>query len=676
MQRLCTLYIPLLLIFISPAFAQKKMEPFKFGDIKAADFAPTVYSIDSSASAIILADVGETWFEGNSKGNFSLLTRRFTRMRMINRNGFDAATIEIPLYIDGSTEEELSKLEAVTYNLENGTVVSTPVDKASIFKDKISAHHTVRKFTFPNIKEGSIIEYRYVVKSPFYFNLQPWAFQGRLPRLWSDFKATIPNSIFDYVLMKHGYHPYLLDTTYNSSEVYNIHDEGEGAYSSGTNLSVRSNTVIAHWIMKDVPPLKSESFITTLDNYKSSIEFQLRRIKYSESNIEEYMGDWKQLADRLMKRADFGVPLTENNGWLTDELKRITSGSKTDLNSAKLVYAYLRDNFTSTTTTGMLTTKPLKKTFQDKNGSVADINLLLVAALKKLGLDAAPAILSTRDNGKVSDEYPLIEQYNYVIARVTINGTNYPLDATNKLAGFGKLPGELYNGSARVIAEVPGLEILSADSLHESKTSTVFIFNNENGKGMSASFTTKYGDQESMEMREKLGKQKLEDYFKTIAKKFLFETDISNTSTDSLDILEEPLSVKYNFTFNTNGEDIIYFSPLLYEAYKENPFKSADRAYPVEMPYCLAETYILNMEIPTGYRVDEIPKSLKINFNGAQGKFEYLIALGATNIQLRCRILLNQANFDTEDYQPLREFFAAIVKKQSEQIVFKKIKNQ
>ncbi len=43
------------------------------------------------------------------------------------------------------------------------------------------------------------------------------------------------------------------------------------------------------------------------------------------------------------------------------------------------------------------------------------------------------------------------------------------------------------------------------------------------------------------------------------------------------------------------------------------------------------------------------------------------------HIQLRSRVQLNKANFESEDYQTLRDFFAFIVKKQAEQIVFKKM---
>jgi hypothetical protein len=80
------------------------------------------------------------------------------------------------------------------------------------------------------------------------------------------------------------------------------------------------------------------------------------------------------------------------------------------------------------------------------------------------------------------------------------------------------------------------------------------------------------------------------------------------------------------------------------------------------------------MDLPAGYEVDELPKSAKVLFNDDEGFFEYLVARSEEGIQFRSRIKLKKANFTPEDYGTLRDFFGFIVKKQSEQIVFKKKK--
>jgi len=113
---------------------------------------------------------------------------------------------------------------------------------------------------------------------------------------------------------------------------------------------------------------------------------------------------------------------------------------------------------------------------------------------------------------------------------------------------------------------------------------------------------------------------------------------------------------------------------MLAEATKKNPFVAAKRYYPVEMPYTLDELYTFSMEIPKGYKIDEIPKSVRFNLNDDEGMFEYLITADKEYVQMRRRLILRKANFTNEDYDTLREFYSVIVKKEAEQIVFKKIK--
>jgi hypothetical protein len=371
-----------------------------------------------------------------------------------------------------------------------------------------------------------------------------------------------------------------------------------------------------------------------------------------------------------MKRENFGEPLQAGNGWIGDDLKRIISDSKDDYAKAKKVYEYLRDNFTCTSNEGLMFSKSIKKVFEDKSGTVADINLLLVAALKRLNFEAVPALLSTRDNGWANEVYPLLDGFNYVVCRVKIGDDWYLLDASDKNIGFNKLPERAYNGSARVIADMPILVDLSPDSLKESKVTTLFMTNDDNN--ITGSFSVQYGNFKSAEMRDHLSKMEASDYLKELKKEFSFDVNLSNIEIDSLKIPEEPLSVKYNIDLKFN-DDIVYFNPVLAETKKENPFKAAERFFPVEMSACTDETYILNMEIPKGYKVEELPKSARVMLNGEEGMFEYIVAESGGRIQLRCRTQIKKATFDPEDYQTLRDFFGFIVNKENEQIVFKKV---
>jgi len=671
-----TLALTAILLLCINAYADKnKSKPkIKFGDVTAEDFSPKFYALDSSANAVVIADIGESTFEGNTKGDFSLVFTRHKRIRLINKNAFDLATVEIPLYKGRfSNEEKLDDLEAVTYNLEDGKITAVKLDKTAIFKDKQDEHHSLRKFTFPNLKEGSIIEYRYKITSPYYENLQPWEFQGSIPHLWSEYTVTIPQ-FFDYALDKQNYLKFEIDTVSSSRQSYYIVVPGDGAMERSESYNIQSNTVTAKWAMKDVPAIKDESFITSLDNYIQRVSFQLRRIKWSETSVQEIMSDWYKTAERMMKYENFGEPLTHANNFMDDVLKKEEEGAKDSLERAHRIYEYFRDNFTCKTYAGMYMANTLKKTFQDKSGNVADINLLLVAAFKTRGFEAYPAVLSTRDNGKAPEFFPIVDKFNYVVCCVKIDNKSYLLDATNSKLGFGKLKPQCYNGSARVIDPVlPILVDLSSDSLQEKKVTTVFISTNEK-KELEGAYASKLGDFESLHLREKGGIGKGEDYLKELKKQFTFDIELSDAEVDSLKKMDEPAAIKYNMKFNLGDEDVIYFNPMLGEAERENPFKSAQRFFPVEMPYRIDDNYILNMEVPENYKIEELPKSTKVKLNEGDGMFQYLIGASNNHIQLQCRLQINKTLFEPEDYQTLRDFFTYVVSKEAEQIVLKKIK--
>jgi hypothetical protein len=139
--------------------------------------------------------------------------------------------------------------------------------------------------------------------------------------------------------------------------------------------------------------------------------------------------------------------------------------------------------------------------------------------------------------------------------------------------------------------------------------------------------------------------------------------------------LEAPLSIQYKFTLDQQDEPILYINPMFGHAQKENPFKSAERNYPVEMPYTIDETFVATIYIPKGYEVEEMPKPVMVKLNEQnEGLFEYAIGQSGEVISLRTKVKLNRAFFAPEEYELLREFFNLVVKKQGEQIVLRKKK--
>ena len=657
-----------LLLFVQELSAQKV--ELKFGKISAEDFDLSKHKFDTASGAVFIADIGKTEYEGGSKGGFTLVFSRHVRIKILSKNGFDAANFAIGLYKRGDREEKLEKLKAATYNVEDGKVVTAKLEDKSIFTEKASERVTSKKFTLPAVKEGSIIEVSYSIKSDFIADLQPWSFQGEHPRLWSEYHVRIPDFI-NYVFLTQGFQEYYIKSQDESFKTYSI--VRNNTSQSSDVITVSANVVGHRWVMKDVPPIREERFITSLDNYISKIEFQLSECRQP-LEPRTYMSNWSKASEEMLQWETFGVPLAKANNWLDDDIKGIVSGSVTQLDKAKKIFAFVRDNFTCTNYRGYTMDNPLRTTFNTRKGSVAEINLLLIAMLKHEGINAEPVLLSTRSNGYTHEIYPLLDRFNYVVAGVAIDNNEYYLDATERKIGFTHLPLRCYNGHARFIsAQSPDPVYFVADSLKETSLTSVFISNDEKGK-LGSSYKKTMGYYESLSIRDKVTEKGKDELRKTFQSQYPAETEITDLELDSLNNLDEPVQIRYNINFNNFNENIVYFNPMLAEATKDNFFKSAERYYPVEMPYTYDEVYILNMEVPAGYVIDELPKSTRVNLNDGDGMFEYLVSESGGRIMLRSRIKINRAYFHSVDYEALRGFFDHVVKKHAEVIVFKKKK--
>lgn len=117
------------------AFSQSNTVAYKFGDISAKDFQQKVYSIDSNAQAVILYDAGSAAYKSDNDSWFDVEYIYTKRIRLLNKNAFDLATIEIPLFKGEKKPDRIDKLEAFTYNIENGVVRKTKLDKECLYHE-------------------------------------------------------------------------------------------------------------------------------------------------------------------------------------------------------------------------------------------------------------------------------------------------------------------------------------------------------------------------------------------------------------------------------------------------------------------------------------------------------------------------------------------------------------
>lgn len=650
--------------------------PVNFDKITAKDFSLEGINVDTSYGAVVLAEVGKSSFVANKKGYFSIVFKCQRRIKILSQKGFDLATVKIPLYRSVKTDDEetLESLKASTYNLVDGKVVETELDKSNVYKEVQDKNHTIRKFSMPAIREGSIIDISYTVYSDFLFNLQPWSFQGSYPCLWSEYDLNLPE-FFEYVILSKGSHPMHIQDRKEKYQIYNVRIPSDNPTLMNDEIvSLNSTNGINRWVMKDIPALREEKFTSSLYNHIARIEFQMSGRKFPNMPHVDVMGSWSKACLELMKDVEFGGSFKETGKWLTEAMAGLKLEGKQPMEKAKAIYSYIQKNFSSKGTRGIYTSQTLKETFTTKKGYVPDINLLLTMFLKKADMDAYPVLISTKANGFATEQFPLLGQYNYVVSKLQFNNEVYYLDASQLFLGFGKLPNYCYNGAGALIDFLHSSEPLYSDSIIEQKMTNIILLNDEKNKNQwSGNFMSSLGYYESYGIKDEIQEKGKDAYQKKLTESYSGDLSIEDIDIKELDNNEKPLQVNYVLKINrTEENDIIYFNPMIKEGIKENYFKSEDRKYPVELPYKINEIYTFHIQVPEGYVVDEVPKSVRVSLNETDGSFEYIVSKSNTDVSLRMQIKVNKAIFMNDEYENLRSFFDYIVKKHAEQIVFKK----
>ncbi len=247
----------LLLFSLNNLSAQDKKPKIKFGKISEEEIAMKSYPSDPAAPAVVLFDVGEFSASYNSATGFTIYNERHVRIKIFNKDAYGLANVRIIFHKD----EKVTDLKASSYNLENGTLVETKLDKdENVFEEKLTRSASVKKLTLPAVKEGTIIEYRYSIKNA---DLPDWVFQRlHIPTIWSEFTATVPTFI-EYNKMSQGWHPFSVA----EQEERNI-NISEVAYTAN----------YMHFVQENIPALKPEPFVQSPSDYLSQINFDIRAI--------------------------------------------------------------------------------------------------------------------------------------------------------------------------------------------------------------------------------------------------------------------------------------------------------------------------------------------------------------------------------------------------------------
>lgn len=389
----------------------------KFGKISKDEFALKNNKKYEEDDAIELFKERKTTFEYYDNVGWMVVTKVHERILLKNKNGFKYATKKIKLF-----KSEKAKVKAATYNLDGDNIVITKLDNDDIYKQKITENWVEKKFTMPNLKEGSIIEWQYKIKSSYIAYIDDIVYQKTIPILYLDVFLTIPEYFkFKYYVTK--YFPINLNIKTDAGE---------------TN----------HFSLVDVKAIKKEPFIPGINNYIGRVKFELVSVEFPGRPVEKYASSWEDVCKKIYKSFHFGDQL-KKTGYFKKDLKNLTSQTFDKEVKTHKILDFVKKKVRWNNQYGIYSDVGVKKAYKTGKGNVAEINFILISMLNQAGIEAYPVLGSSIHHG--IPMFPTIIGFNYVITAVKKGNGYILIDPTEKLAPPGVLPSRILNWFGRNI---------------------------------------------------------------------------------------------------------------------------------------------------------------------------------------------------------------------------------
>lgn len=663
------------------SLSAQEIPKIKFGKPTEEELKMTVYQPDTAAVAVILSDDGQSEVKYDvAKGRFMLSFKRFLRIKILKQSGTEWGNFIISLYSSNQSKEELVDVDGVTFNLVNGKTEKAVLKKDAIFEERENKYWEMARLSMPSVKVGSVIDLKYTIYSPLLWNLRTWKFQYSIPVKWSQYYVLYPEYL-NYNHSSTGYHTLNSreEGTKNESILYTETYETPGSLLSGGQREKVNRTIsyMAHtfnFTAKEVPAIKEEPYTSNIENYVTRLKFELASSDFTKigGTYKSYTNNWTTICNELLLDEDFGGQISGGN-FIEDVVTNLIAGKSTQMDKVTAIYNHLQaivkwDEFKS-----YMPSRTLKKAYNDKSGNSADLNLLLLVMLQKAGIQAFPVILSTRDHGIISPVHASLSDCNYVIVKAIVDDKPMLMDATDNKIPAGQLPFRCMNGDGVVVRKDSPENTPITTASSTSGTSVIMEMKEGKFTGIQTSRLSGLSAYSFRQEVKKAGGEK--EYFENLKNKTQ-EIDYLTYTYNYIDSIYLPVERKYSFALNGEGNDdatILYIDPIISGKFKENPFSAPDRVYPVDFGVPFVEIYKLNLTIPEGYKLEELPKSKNIVFGENDGRLIYNIGQMDNRIVLNMRLSIDKILYLPDEYKALQEFFNLIVAKEGEQIVLKKI---
>ncbi len=627
---------------------------FKYGNVTREELQMTSYAPDPDAEAVFLYD---DFYLNYDVGNKLVLELyRTVRIKVLKSEGVKWGDIEFYYYLDNNAQERISQLEGTSYNLVNGKVVRTPLKKQLIFEEEVDKNTRRVKFSLPEVREGSVFEYRYLVRSEFIGSIPTLYVQHEIPVMHSNVDVTIPWCF-----------------TFQAEICGDIQLDVERmlAYGSSTGSS-KFRYKATRYVCKteNVPALKEEPYVWCTDDHRSGLRFEINDLEYPGYLNKHFTTTWAEVND-LLEHTNFGRFFKTQNPF-TSEVAEIVA--RTDDRKQQL-HEILKLVQSRVTWDGYYRLSPQRspaKAAEEGRGDSGSINCILAAALRDAGFTPKALLLNPRSYGRLPETFATDNIRTFVVM-VTLGGESFYLDGTDPHTDVGTLPAELLVDRARIYGidnpssgwidltrQARSMSQTTIDARLSPEGELICTLQETSTKQAAYDTSLAYAQSESHEQFIQSREQAA-------------DITISELSIEGVDTPETRLTQTFRKMPATAGERI-YLHPTVIPFLTENPFTARQRSMPVEFSYPKRIQITVNISLPEGYDVEEFPKPMRMT--ACRGGLIGALMLDFQEQEriIRCRFEFDRSRvrYTPDEYDALSSFYGFLADLCNSQIVIRK----
>lgn len=644
-----------LFLFLSVSgFAQQENYSREFGKVTQYEMAMKEHEKDPDADAVVLYNQGEYYYQGNyEEGRFYLYMKRQVKIKILKQSGVQYANFEIPLFSGNSDWEKVEDIHGTTYNIDQG-FSQTALGGKNIFEEKVNDNVRLKKITFSDVRPGSVIELSYTIVTPYFFNMRKWYFQERIPVVFSSLKyRAIP--YYEYAYIMKGA---------NKLDVFTSNvSTGNNQF---RNLSYRE--AIYDFGMNDVSAFRDEDYISSEDDYRININFQLSKYHHPQGGSKEIMTTWPAMCDEFLKNDYFGKYMKNVEKQAPQILSGVALEGKTAEEKIEIIAGFVKSKYTWNGIFGKFADVELKDFLKQQSGNVGNINLLLAALLKAHGIEANPVILSTRGNGVVSFSHPFQQFFNYVITVVQIGDKVMLLDATEPLLYYSVLPERCMNVNGLVVKPKSEEWILIQQKTSSmlQKNLKIEVIPEKNTVRADVMYLSTGPDAYRLRSAYSGKPDNLVEYLKKRENIDAKEINVSETNG-----LNKPFTFLFqlqNLVDNNSGK--LFIHPFCSLNLSKNPFRQSKRTLPIDLIYLRSESYKSTITIPEGYKVEYLPQEQVVDNDLMM--FSYTAIEYENQVLVNAQFNIKQFIIEPDKYEELKNSFNTMIKTLSDMVVLVK----